>query len=161
MKKGWYWPAILGGLMAIVLVPNFVLVYLATSDPSFAVEEDYYGKALAWDETMAQESANAALGWIVAFSVGPSTGGSGLTEIRAEIREPDGREIGDAAVRVTTFHNARASRLLQASLEPDGDGGYSAELPLRRPGLWEFRFEILRGDDRFTHTAIREVGRRP
>ena len=37
---------------------NVGLMLVATSDASFAVEPDYYQKALAWDETMAQAARN-------------------------------------------------------------------------------------------------------
>ena len=37
-RKGWYWPWILVALMGVVVVPNAILIWVATSDPSFAVE---------------------------------------------------------------------------------------------------------------------------
>lgn len=158
-KKGWYWPLLIVVLSAIVLIPNAILVYVATNDPSFAVEEDYYRKGLAWDETMNQERRNEALGWTV--DVGFVPGDPGRVRVHAEILDREGREIDGAAVHVAMFHNARASNILTATMSPDGEGGYVASLPLRRAGLWELRFEILSGDDRFTHTTVRELGRQP
>jgi nitrogen fixation protein FixH len=158
-KKGGYWPLLIVLLSAIVLVPNAVLVYLATNDPSFAVEEDYYQKALAWDETMDQERRNEALGWSV--DVGFAPGDPGRVRVHADLLDRDGRAIDGAAVQIAMFHNARASNILTAAMVPDDDGGYVASLPLRRPGLWELRFEIVHGDDRFTETLARELGRLP
>ena len=158
-SKGWYWPLLIVVLSAIILIPNAILVYLATTDPSFAVEEDYYRKALAWDETMDQRRRNEALGWTVEVAFAP--GDPGRVEVRADISDRDGRAVDGATVDVATFHNARAARILTATMIPGDDGGYVASLPMRRPGLWELRFEIIRGDARFTHTAVRELGRQP
>ena len=41
------------------------MVYVATSDGSFAVEPDYYQKALHWDDARSAAAENAGLGWTV------------------------------------------------------------------------------------------------
>jgi len=158
--NGRHWPWIIGGLMAVVIGANLVLIYVANSDPSFAVEEDYYRKAQAWDEERAQRGANAELGWTIEPGVDPSSVGGGMAHLTATVRDADGDPIEDAHVHLETFHNARASTILRADLKNDGGGVYSTELPMRRPGLWELRFEVTRREQRFTLTTIRELGSR-
>lgn len=157
MKQGWHWMVLVGFLMAIVLVANLILIYFATSDPSFAVEEDYYQKALDWDERRAQQAANAALGWTVSFDVARARNPDGTVEVRTRLEDAAGMPVRDAAVRIEAFHNARAAHVLRARLEEDPNGGYVAKLPLRRPGLWEFRLEAQRGESRFTHRSLEEL----
>jgi nitrogen fixation protein FixH len=108
---------------------------------------------------MDQERRNEALGWTV--EVGFEPGDPGRSRVHADLLDRDGVEIDGAAVHVAVFHNARASKILTATMSPGDEGGYVASLPLRRPGLWELRFEILSGDDRFTHKTVRELGRQP
>ncbi len=53
---------------------------------------------------------------------------------------------------VEAFPSARASHVRSATLEPEGNGVYAAGLPEDRPGLWELRVRVTRGDDVFTQT---------
>ena len=62
----------------------------------------------------------------------------------------------DASFAVEALHNARASRVLTAALEPRGPD-YAAAMPLARPGFWEFRVRVTRGPDVFTATLMRDV----
>jgi len=156
-KKGWQWPWIVGGLMALVVGANLILIYLATSDPSFAVEADYYQKALDWDDKRAQDRTNAELGWSLELDVARTRSTDGTVELTARLIDEDGQPISDATIRLQAFHNARAAHILKSDLERDGDGRYSASLPMHRPGLWEFRFEVSRAGDRFTHTTVEEL----
>lgn len=156
-KKGWYWPLLIVGLMVPVLGANLALVWVSSSDPSFAVEEDYYRKAIEWDDKRAQDRRNEQLGWQLDFRVAASRPSGETVGIEAELRDAAGRRIPDASVRLATFHNARAALIFRSELRGDGKGGYATDLPLRRPGLWEFRFEVDRGADRFTATTMREL----
>ena len=65
--------------------------------------------------------------------------------------------IDGATVAVEAFHNARAGNILRATLAGRGEGRYSAELPMRWAGVWEFRVVAERGADRFTHTHKRYI----
>lgn len=156
-RKGGYWPWLLGALMALVVGANLVLIYVATSDPSFAVEEDYYRKAQAWDEKRAQDRRNDQLGWTLDLEVARERSPDGSVGLTAVLRGPDGQKITDASIRLATFHNARAANILRTELQRAPDGGYRASLPMRRPGLWEFRFEVSRGGERFTYTTMQEL----
>ena len=156
-KKGWYWPWILGGLMAVVLGANLILIYVATSDRSFAVEQDYYRKGLRWDAKREQDRRNAELGWTLDLVVASTLSPDGTVAITALLCDGDGGEITGAQIKLDAFHNARAAYILSADLKHAENGSYAASLPMRRPGLWEFRFEISRDGERFTHTTTKEL----
>lgn len=155
--SGRHWPWILAALMTVVIGANLALLYVATSDPSFAVEPNYYAKALLWDEKREQDRRNLELGWALTVQVAAGRGVDGQPQVVARLVDGSGAPIRDAAVRVDAFHNARASRIVSALFEGGGDGSYSAALPMRRPGLWEFRFEARRGEERFTETRTLEL----
>ncbi len=135
---------------------NVGLMLVATGDASFAVEPRYYEKALRWDETMAQEARNRALGWsiAVAFDGAPRPG---QVELAARVNDRRGHAVEGARVGVEAFHSARASHVLTATLGPEATGRYSAMLPLDRAGLWELRLRVERGGEVFTQTLVQEL----
>ena len=63
----------------------------------------------------------------------------------------------EARVGVEAFHSARASRIFAGTLAPEAGGGYAARLPLDRPGLWELRVRVERGDRVFTRTIAQDL----
>jgi len=154
-SRGWYWPAALAALLVGSAGANIALVVITSRDASFAVEPDYYAKALAWDETMAQQARNETLGWSLGLRVEP-TGERGRVTVAVGLSDGGGAPLAGARIAIDALHNARANRVLTAVLEPRGLG-YAAMMPLARPGLWEFRVRVTRGPDVFTATFMRDV----
>jgi nitrogen fixation protein FixH len=158
-RAGW-WPLFIIALLVGGAGANVALMVIATRDPSFAVEPDYYQKALRWDEAMAQERENAALGWSVEMGVDGTTR-SGATRVVLHVSDRDGAPVENATVQVTAFHSARASQIVAATLAPTRGGRYTAPLPLDRPGLWELRVRVVQGDRIFTQTISQDFARMP
>ena len=154
-SRGWYWPVGLAALLVVSAGANIALLVITSRDASFAVEPDYYAKALAWDETMAQQTRNEALGWSLGLGVEP-TGERGRVTVAARLTDRAGVPLSGARVAIEGLHNARANRVLTAVLEQRGLE-YAAAMPLARPGLWEFRVRVTRGPDVFTATLMRDV----
>jgi len=157
MRDGRLWPWGLGLVLAVTIAGNFWVMHVARSDASFAVEPDYYQKALAWDSTRAQEARNDALGWRLEAGLVPS--GDGRARLDVSLRDAAGAPVAGATVAVEATHNARAADVVRATLDPDPAGGYTAELGAGRPGLWQLRFEVSRGAERFTATLRRDTSR--
>ena len=154
-RRGWYWPVGLAVLLAASAGANIALVVITSRDTSFAVEPNYYAKALAWDQTMAQQARNDALGWSLGLRVDPSDARGRMT-VTVRLVDRAGAPIEGAQIAVEAFHNARASRILSAALRPDGQE-YAAGMPLDRAGLWEFRLRVTRGPEVFVTTLTRDV----
>jgi nitrogen fixation protein FixH len=150
MKRGWIWPVLLVGLLVLGVGANLVLLAVASGDPSFAVERDYYRKGVEWDRTLAQREVNARLGWTLACTVRAG-------KLEARLRDHAGAPVPDATVSVEAFHNARAEQIVTGVLTGTEDGVYRAPLPIVRPGLWELRFRAERGADVFTRSLTYEV----
>jgi nitrogen fixation protein FixH len=157
-RRARWWPFFIIALLVGGAGANVALMVIATRDPSFAVEPDYYRKALRWDDVMAQERENAALGWSVEVGADSATR---PTRIALRVSDRDGAPVEDATVQVTAFHNARASQIVAATLAPARGGRYSAPLPLDRPGLWELRVRVVQGDRIFTQTIAQDFPRMP
>jgi len=152
MTKGWQWPFLLVALLASGVGANLYLLARAVGDPSFAVEPDYYAKAVAWDDHQAQARENVELGWSVQIEVAPAALATGRARVVAKLTDRDGRPIGGATVALEAFHNARAADRLEATLSESAVHDYVAEVAIVRPGLWEFRVTARRGGD--TYTAV-------
>jgi nitrogen fixation protein FixH len=150
MRKGWHWPFLLVGLLASGVGANLYFMARALGDPSFAVEPDYYAKAIAWDAHQAQARQNSDLGWTLALSVAPAARATGLARVVARLADRDGRPVPGLAVALEAFNNARAADVVKAALAETAGHDYAANVAVVRPGLWEFRVVALRGADTFT-----------
>jgi len=151
VKRGAHWPFLLAGLLAAGVGANVYLLVRASTDPSFSVEPDYYAKAVAWDAHAAQLRKNADLGWTADLS----TGAAGVV-VRLSDRE--GRPVAGARVDLEAFPLARGNQVVNGSLLETADHGYRADLPIKRPGLWEFRLTAVRDADAFTAVVQQDVG---
>jgi len=155
IKPGVLWPAVIAGALTLHVVGSLMMVYVATSNESFAVEPDYYRKALAWDDKRAQDHRNAEFGWQLNFTVEPAAPGHD-PKIRVDLVDADGLPLNHAKVSLEAFANTQADKRFAVDLTAVDDH-YEINLPMRRDGLWEFRFEVTRGDDKFTYLDVRHV----
>jgi nitrogen fixation protein FixH len=154
------WPLLIVGLLALQVALGAFFVWRAVSDPSFAVEEDYYEKAVQWDAHREQAARNRDLGWVLTETVVPPPAAGTDATLQVSIHDAEGGPVAGARVHVEAFHNVRAGRVLRADLEEIEPGRYAAPLPMRRPGLWEVRTAADRGGDHFTHVGRLHLGGR-
>lgn len=149
MKRGAWWPIGIAGVLAATVAANIWVMVIANDDPSFAIEPDYYKKALAWDTTLAEARHAAALGWRLAPSFGPMAP-DGSVLLTARLTDSTGAAVAGAVVRVAALHVSRASDVHRVTLTDSGRGEYAARLDARRAGQWELRFDATLGRERFT-----------
>src|SRR5512139_3865953 len=148
MKRGTAWPIAVAGILGLTVGANIWLIRVATSDPSFAVEENYYQRGVHWDDELAQRARNAALGWTLNASVSPIESGRGA-DLRVALSDSVVAPISGASIVVRALHVARAGQPVEVTLAPGAPGEYEARVPIERAGLWELRIDVHRGADRF------------
>lgn len=158
MKRGMEWPIGIAAVLVLSSVGQIWFATVASRDKAFAVEGDYYEKAVHWNDELAQRKQNAHLGWKVVPSLQLGRG-NGEGSIAVELRDSAGAAITGATVQVLAMHNARANRQLSARLTEAGEGIYRAPLPAQRPGEWELRFSVTRGGEHFTVSERVDVSR--
>jgi len=159
MKRGQWWPIAITGILATTVGANIWMITIANADPSFAIEKDYYRKALAWDTTLAQAERNAKLGWRLTATMAPTADGG--TVIAARLTDSLGVALTGATMRVTALPIARATEAHEMLVAPAGRGEYSARLGPTRGGQWELRFDATIGTERFTQLSRLDVASRP
>lgn len=152
IRKDHIWPVIvvvvLGGYVAF----GITAARIASHDPNFAIEPDYYRKAVTWDSTLAQGRENVALGWHVTPSLGAVGGASTLLAL--QLRDSVGDAVSGASLSVEARQVAHAEDVVRATLHADSAGVYVAPMPFVRAGLWEIRVVATRGAARFA-TSVR------
>jgi nitrogen fixation protein FixH len=158
MRAAKLWPLAVVAVLVVTIGANVLIYYLARDPGAAVVERDYYRRAVGWDSTMAQARRNAALGWRLEAGLGTVTPAGATLTVRLTDRA--GAPLAGAVVRVEAVHNRDAAHPVAAALAPGGDGAYAATLPLRRLGMWELRFEVTRGAERFTQSLRREAAGR-
>ena len=159
MNPARLWPLAIVGVLALTVGANGWILYEANRDPNASVvEPDYYRKAVAYDSTLAQERHDAALGWRLTAAAGALDPAG--TPLAVTLVDRDDRPIAGAVVTLTAIHNLDAGRVIGARLVTGGDGRASARVALDRAGLWELRFDVRLGAERFTAGLRCDVGER-
>jgi hypothetical protein len=143
------WPWVPGGLLASMLAGLGTLAAIATNDPGFALERDYYRKAVRYDLEVLQRGENARLGWNLDATLTPDATGTSLLVTARDARGP----LAGARVSVEALENAHASIVYDLTLVEDAPGRYRGSLPAKRGGLWELRVRAERAQERFTEVV--------
>jgi nitrogen fixation protein FixH len=146
MKRPHAWPVGITVVLLAFAAGNLMMMRVAADDPAFAIEPDYYRRAVGFDSTMEQERRSAALQWTAMSHLAR---GDGIGSVAVMLSDSAGRPIAGATVRVNARFNARANDILRAELVERSPGTYVGPLAIGHPGEWEVRVEAVRGAERF------------
>lgn len=149
-RRAKFWALVPVALLLAMLIGWGIMVGLALDDPGFAVERDYYQKALNWDRRQAQVEQNQKLGWQLDLRAEDS--GPDLTWLTASLRDATGAALRGALVRAEAFPVARSAHVTALKFEAARPGEYQATLSNPRPGLWEVRMSARDAGRTFTQT---------
>jgi hypothetical protein len=155
--SAWAWVPV--ALLGSMLLGLGTLAYIATDDPHFALEPNYYDKAVHWDRTQAQACESEALGLRLTLLKPLSATIDGKVELELSVSDRKGVPFSGAEVRLEAFPNAFASRVQHVVLKEIAPGVYQSELSRGTPGLWELRFSVAQGEKRFQQALRRDMTR--
>lgn len=149
---GTFWALVPVALLAASLAGVGTMAFIASRDPGFSLERDYYDKAVHWEREQAQAQQNERLGYRLTLRAeDPSALEVGLSE-------RSGAALRGASVRAEAFANARAGNVQSLVFVEGPNGTYRAQLGSPRAGLWEFRFRVESAGERFTEVVRTDVG---
>lgn len=146
------WPGMVFGLLGISVTLMSITLFLAVSDRSFGVEEDYYAKAVSWDQDVAALAASASLGWNADVTIAPEVDLSGKRSVMVVLTDSLGAPVDAVASPVFAFHHARRNEAATFALALIAPGRYAAGASMARDGLWQLRLRFTRGSDVFLHS---------
>lgn len=147
----WAWVPLL--LLGSMLLGLGTLAHIAMDDPHFALEPNYYDKAVHWDSARAERSESRAV-WLHLTLTEPRVDASGSAELELRITDAAGAAFPNAAVAAVAFPNAFATRIQRLTLTEAGPGVYRAKLERSVLGVWELRITVERGAARY-HEVLR------
>ncbi|MDF3071425.1 MAG: FixH family protein [Polyangiaceae bacterium] len=151
----WAWlPALLLGSMLMGLG---LMAYIAIDDPSFALEPDYYDKAVHWDRIQGRLRASEALGFALTVHEPITVTADGRAAIELQLTDRSGAGISGAVLEMAAFPNAFANRVEEVVFTEVAPGIYRGELRHGVAGLWELRCKVSVGTSRYTRSLRTDV----
>lgn len=145
-KPGWWYPWALFGVMAVTMIVNGLLIWIADDTFSGLVTSRHRDLGLDYNRALAGQAAQERLGWRadIAFE---SRGGGGVIEVRLATREGDPVDGADAELLIRRPVEEGFDR--RVGLVAEGNGLYTARVALPKPGQWALYLLVRRGDDVF------------
>lgn len=139
--------------MALVVVVNGVLIYLATTTWSGLSVERAYERGVAYNRALAAAARQEALGWRVTVQLASA---GDTTRVTVEARDRDGRPVEGLRIEATLERPVEAGKSQPVEFEPSGIGQYAATVGRLRPGQWQTNLVASRGNDvaAITHREI-------
>ena len=147
-KTGWWYPWALFGVMAVTMIVNGLLAWIADDTFSGLVTGRFRDLGLDYNRALEGGAAQERLGWRAEIAFEPR-GGGGLIEVRLVTREGDPVEGADAELLIRRPVEDGFDRRI--GLVPEGGGRYTARVALPKPGQWALHLLVRRGDDVFQH----------
>jgi nitrogen fixation protein FixH len=140
------------GILGTSWIVCGITVYAAVTDESFAIEDDYYERAVTWDETMAAKRASAALGWSATMTVSAADPHTNRRWLTVSVVDAAGEPVALDGAQAVAFHHARRGEAREVKLRSTGDGTAAGELGVGADGLWQVRLRAVRAGDVFLDT---------
>lgn len=154
-RSVWAWvPAMLLGSMFVGLGS---MAYVAIDDPHFALEPDYYDKAVHWDRSQAEQRASATTGLQLQLNGPLVTAADGSVEVEIRVTDRAAAPFPGARVELQAFPNAYAGQVQDLVLRESAPGVYVGRLTRGVLGLWELRIGVVRDAVRFREVRRLDV----
>ena len=155
MATGKTYLGLVFGLLGGSVLSIVALVWAAKAEAGLGIEDDYYGKAVRFDQEAAEKARSRALGIQVRAGLWAIDGdrlGVGLTFLG-----PDGMSASDLEPQVEAFRIARSGVPFAPALARTDEGEFRGEISPFHCGLWELRIRATRGNDVFVDRVRLEV----
>jgi nitrogen fixation protein FixH len=146
---------IVAGFGLVILV-NGIMVYFAITSFTGLQTEGHYQRGLDYNEVLAGERAQDALGWAVGIEFEETGDGRGRLSVQAA--DKAGGPLNDAGVTVRLVRPVQVGYDIEVTLAAAGDGLYAADVELPLRGQWDILAQIRHPSGNFS-TAKRIVAR--
>ena len=138
-------PWLFVGGMLIVIAVNGALVYFAATTWSGIAVDRSYERGLAYNQALAAQAREEALGWTVDARLQPD---GPAAELVVKAVDRDGRPLTDLQVETVLERPLGAPDARRLSLAPTSRGTYATELSALESGQWDAHIRLARGNER-------------
>ncbi|HEY9163936.1 MAG TPA: FixH family protein [Magnetovibrio sp.] len=149
---GWWYPWVFVAGFGVVIAVNSTLAYFAVNSWTGLENAHPFQAGQAFNEELAQKSAQANLGWRVqpVFEATPATEQSAHTGVmRMTFTGPDGKSIDNLVIEAMAVRPTSEGHDQALAFTAQGKGTYVAPIDLPLAGQWELRITATRGADVF------------
>lgn len=137
-RSRWIPWAFVGGF-GVVVVANLGLILFALNSWTGLETDQAYQKGLAYNQTLAAATAQAARGWTTTLGFEPSGPLSGRLAVSFE--DSSGRPVTGLSVTAWLIRPTQEGFDQQVRLRAEAAGRYAAALDLPLAGQWQVRIE--------------------
>ncbi len=136
------WPFALAGALVAMGVVLGAFLGIAVAHPDAVLVDDSFAASARYDAAVRASDRAAASGISLDVALDPAAGG-----VRARLTLRDAEGVAIAAERVRIRRERPAEAGLDAEIEATRDGdGWTALVPLPRPGRWVVEAHAEQGD---------------
>jgi nitrogen fixation protein FixH len=141
-RKSLWIPALMVGLMLLVVAVNGAMIFFAQSTFSGLDTTKAYQEGVEYNTTLKEAAANAALGWSAKTEFTPVTGGR---HVAVSITDKDGQPVEDLHVIAHLVRPVSTAYDQLLTLRHEGHGIYGVDVALPAAGSWELRLSATGG----------------
>ena len=147
------WPLFIVGFLALGITWSISVVVASQSDGGAAVIDNYYEKAVAWDNEASLRAYSNQQGWRLAIDRIDAN----PPRLVILITSTDGTPATGLAGTLKALRPQKSSPVLQRALTEsiDTPGQYSVPFSEFTPGLWDFAIDARR-DTILVYTTVRK-----
>jgi len=141
---GWHVLIITAIAFGLVFAVNITFIVLSLETFTGETVTDPYERGLAYNQTLEERAAQAALGWTAAFGAELTDGTT--ARVTVDLADADGAPITGAEVTMLfrrTTHDGEDTTITLAEME---DGTYTGMADLPGAGLWDVRGHASRDE---------------
>lgn len=153
--RGWWYPWIFVGGMAVVIIVNAVMITLALDTFPGLETKDHYRKGLAYNEALEATKAQTERGWSMAPTL--ALGQERQGELRVAFADKVGQALEDLRVKAFLIRPTHEGHDFEVPLRHAGGGLYTGSLTVPLPGQWNLRVHARRGKETFQDQRKIEV----
>ncbi len=135
------------GGMALVVVVNAVMVWLALSTFTGTTIDRAYERGRLYNTVLAEAERQASLGWRLSVLWEPKTGEALEGRFVLDATGPDGAALDRLSVEAKMVRPLERPEPIALGFTQVAPGRYVAPAVLPRPGQWEVRLAAHRGGE--------------
>lgn len=147
------WPLLIIGFLLLGVTWSMGVVVASQSDGGPEIVEDYYEKAISWDDEAQRRARSDAQNWDISITVQRDNEDPVLF---VNILDANGNPAEGLTGSVYALRPQKAQPIAKLAITPSQTAGlYTSPFPSLTPGLWDFRIEA-EADPFIVYTTIRK-----